>query len=309
MIAVKAPDGTEVEATDALVRQVEHILAVEENVDVYVSEVGVSGDANDPMSGSQSTPNAARITVDFLPDAASAKPGDKKRVEKTTQTIDRIRGKLKLVAGAELKIDKENMGPPVGAPVSVEVSGDDFHEVGAYAAVLRKKLGTLPGVAKLTDNYQVGRPELRLRIDREAAKRVGASTRAVASSLRTALAGTKASSLRGVDDDVDIVVEVEPRYKNDLQALLAMRIPGRKQTSPDVFAVPLSAIARHELAGGSGPIMRIDQKRVVTISGDVQEGANANEIQQAVAKYIKDTDVPAQFDVPLGGANDEQKRV
>lgn len=307
VIALTAPDGTDIEATDVITRHVEALLADEENVDVYVAEVGVSGDANDPMSGSSSAPNSARITIDFLPDDASARADDKQRVENTTLTIERLREKLRGIAGAELKIEKERMGPPVGAPVSVEVSGDDFHAVGAYAAVVRRALGKLEGVATLTDNYRVGRPELRLLIDREAAKRVGASTRAVAGSLRTALAGSKASELRGVDDDIDIVVEADPRYKEDLQSLLSMRIPGRSDTSPNTFAVPLSAIARYEIAGGSGAITRVDQKRVVTISGDVTEGANANEVQAKVADWIAEAKVPPAFDVRLGGANDEQK--
>ncbi len=308
IISVTAADGTDIEATDAIVRKIEGILSKEENVDVYVAEVGVSGDPQNPMAGGDSSsPNSARITVDFLPDTASAKPKDKIRIEKTTVTVDRLRGQLEKIAGAEIKIDKENMGPPVGAPVAVEVSGENFHEVGAYAAKVRREISKIEGTAKLTDNYRVGRPEMRLRIDREAAKRVGASTRAVASTLRTALAGTKSSSLRGTDDDVDIVVEVAPRFKEDLQSLLAMRIPGRVDTSPDTFPVPLSAIADYKVAGGSGAIMHIDQKRVVTISGDVTEGTNANEVQKRIVEWIKTADVPDEFEVRLGGANDEQK--
>jgi len=308
IISVTAADGTDIEATDAIVRKIEGILSKEENVDVYVAEVGVSGDASNPMAGGDSSSsNSARITVDFLPDTASAKTHDKVRIEKTTLTVDRLRNTLEDIAGAEIKIDKENMGPPVGSPVSVEVSGENYYEVGAYAAKVRRELAKIEGTAKLTDNYRVGRPEMRLRINREAAKRVGASTRAVAGALRTALAGTKSSSLRGTDDDVDIIVEADPRFKEDLQSLLAMRIPGRTDTSPNTFPVPLSSIAQYELAGGSGAIMHIDQKRVVTISGDVTEGANANEVQQRIVKWIQQAEVPDGFEVRLGGANDEQK--
>ncbi len=308
IISVTAADGTDIEATDAIVRRIEGMLSKEENVDVYVAEVGISGDAQNPMAGGDSSsPNSARITVDFLPDSASARAKDKVRIEKTTITVDRLRGELQKIAGAEIKIDKESMGPPVGTPVSVEVSGENYHEVGAYAAKVRREISAIEGTAKLTDNYRVGRPEMRLRIDREAAKRVGASTRAVAGALRTALAGTKASSLRGTDEDVDIVVEVDPRFKEDLESLLAMRIPGRTDTSPDTFPVPLSTIAQYKLAGGSGPIMHIDQKRVVTISGDVVEGANANDVQKRIVEWIKAADVPDEYEVRLGGANDEQK--
>jgi len=314
VVSITAADGTDIEATDAVTRQVETLLTREENVDVYVAEVGVSGDPNDPMSGAKSAPNSARITIDFLPDEASALEGDKLRIEDTTLTIERIRNQLSSIPGADIKIAKENMGPPVGAPISVEIRGNDFEAMGDYARRVRRELSAIEGVAKLTDNYVTGRPELRLRIDREAAQRVGASTRAVAGALRTAVAGSKASSLRGTDEDVDIVVEAAPAFKNDLQSLLAMRIPGRSDTSPNTFPVPLSAIARYDIGGGNGPITRIDQERVVTISGEVVEGANANVIQQKVIAWIENAiqgntgaPVPKGLDIRLGGANDEQQ--
>ena len=306
-VMVKAPDGTDIESTDAITRKIEGVLAAEENVDVFVAEVGVSGDAMDPSAVSQSAANSARITIDFLPDVASAKAGDKVRVESTTETIERIRQQIEVLPGAEITVQKENMGPPVGAPIAVEVSGEDFHKVGEYAAVIRRKLSGVEGTAKLTDDYRVGRPELRLNIDRGAAKRVGASTQAVGSAIRTAVAGTKASTLRDGEDEYDIMVELDPRYSDDMQTILSMRIPGRIDTSPDTFAVPLAAVASYEIAGGSGSIRHVEQDLVVTISGEIGEGFNQNAVQASVAAWIAEQEHPPGFNVRLGGATDEQK--
>ena len=89
-ISVRAPDGTDLEATDRLVRQMENILLAQKNVDVYVAETGIAG-GGDPLAGSQAAAHQARITVDFLPDRNTAKPGETIRVEPTTETIERIR--------------------------------------------------------------------------------------------------------------------------------------------------------------------------------------------------------------------------
>jgi multidrug efflux pump subunit AcrB len=148
---------------------------------------------------------------------------------------------------------------------------------------------------------------MRLKIDRGAAKRVGASTQGVAQAVRTAVAGSKASALRDGEDEYDIIVELDPRYRNDMQAILSMRIPGREDTSPDTFPVPLSAVASYELAGGSGSIRHIDQDLVVTIEGQIAEGYNENAVREKVIAWIDETEHPAGFDVRLGGANDEQK--
>ncbi|MCO4771051.1 MAG: efflux RND transporter permease subunit [Deltaproteobacteria bacterium] len=305
-VAVRAPDGTDLEATDRMVRQVEGILAQLENVDVYVAETGVSG-TGDPMAGSQSAANQARITVDFLPNAANAKDGEKVRVEPSTVTIDTIRDAVALIPGSKITVEKERMGPPVGSPIAVEVAGDEFHQVGDLAQALRRELSKVEGATDLTDNYKVGRPEMTLRIDRGAAKRVGASTRDIATSVRTAVAGTKVSTLRDGEDEYDILVTVDPRYSSTMQEVLNLRIPGREDTSPDKFAVPLATVASFELTGGSGAIQHIDQDLVVTIQGDVAEGFNENTVRAAVVDQLNSWEGPLGYSVRLGGANDEQQ--
>ena len=243
-ISVRAPDGTDLEATDRLVRQMENILLAQKNVDVYVAETGIAG-GGDPLAGSQAAAHQARITVDFLPDRNTAKPGETIRVEPTTETIERIRDLAAQIPGAEYTVAKEEMGPPVGADIAVEVSGDDFDEVGEAAMSLRRALlKEVDGIAELSDDYKVGRPEMRLRIDRARAKRVGASTNEVAGAIRTAVSGTVATTLRDGEDEYDIVVEVMPEYRDNLQSVLALRIPGRVDTSPDSFQVPLSRLRR-----------------------------------------------------------------
>ena len=307
IVTVKASDGTDLEATDSIVRQVEAVLARESNIDFYVVETGVSG-GGDPISGAMAVANEARVTVDFLPHRTRLEPGQKPRREDPRKTIEHLRGQLVSIPGAVIEIEKREDGPPVGAAIAVEVSGDDFHEVGEAAQSLRRELLNVEGVAELSDNYKVGRPEMRLRIDRGAAKRVGASTQAVASAIRAAINGAEATTIRDGEDEYDVIVEAEPRYRGDLQAVMALRIPGREDTSPDTFAVPLSSVASYKLAGGSGSIRHVDQDLVVTITGDVTEGANANEVQARVAAYLEeDADLPAGMHARLGGAQDEQK--
>lgn len=306
-ISVRAPDGTDLEATDAIVRKIEAVLATEANVDVFVAETGISG-GGDPMTASQPAPSFARITVDFLPDASTALPDEQIRIESTSETVDRIRRKVASIPGAEISVEKERMGPPVGSPIAVEVSGESFHEVGELAARVRRELQAIEGATDLADNYRVGRPELRLRIDRGTAKRVGTTTQDVANTIRTAVAGTKASSLRDGDDEYDIVVEVGPRYREDLQSVLSLRMPGKLDTDPNTFPVPLSTVASYELAGGSGSIYHIDQDLVVTIEGDIAEGYNENDVRAAVVAYLEGADAPPGFNLRLGGAQDEQRK-
>jgi multidrug efflux pump len=305
-VSMRTPDGTNLDATDGVVAQVESLVRAEQNVAFYVTETGLAGGGM-PLIGARPAPNQARATIDFRATRENAREGEPLRVEPTGLTIDRLRQGLELIPGAELEIHKERMGPPVGKPVAVEVSGPDFHKVGELAARLRRDLQQIEGVADLADDYRVGRPEMRLRIDRGAAKRVGASTQSIAGTIRTAVAGTKVSAIRDGEDEYDIVLQLQPEDRVDLQAVLNLRIPGREDTSPDTFAVPLSTVASYELRGGSGAVRHLDRALVVTITGDVEEGFNANQVRGEVVKLLSRQELPAGYFARLGGANDEQQ--
>jgi len=305
-IFVRASEGTDLETTDRIVRQIEGILAVTENIDVWVAEPGVVSDGN-ALGPSSSADNQARITVDFLPGRNTARPGEKLRVEATTATIDTLRTQLAEIPGAEIRIEKERMGPPVGKPIGVQVSGPDFHGVGELAMEVRRKIAQLDGVADLSDDYRVGRPEMRLRIDRGSAKRIGVSTAGIGNTVRTAVAGAKATALRDGEEEYEIVVRLAPEARRDLQSVLELRVPGREDRSPDTFPVPLSSVASYALDGGTGAIKHIDQDLVVTIQGDVDEGVAEAGVQAEIAALVADYELPPGYHLELGGNTDAQK--
>ncbi len=302
IVTVKAADGTDLEETDRIVREVEKVLLAEPEVKSYVAETGVAMGA---FSTSAAT-NQAKITVNFYPHPSKARPGEVLRKEDTRNTVTRLREQITKIVGAELKIEKEAMGPPVGKPISLEISSKNYGDAGEAAATVRRTIAQVPGVTGLDDNYRVGRPELRFRVDRGAAKRVGASTGEVANAVRAALSGTRASVFRDGEDEYDIMVELSPQYRDDLQSVLSLRVFGREDMELGTFSVPISAVASYELAGGSGAINHKAQEPVVTITGDIEEGFNQNEVQAAVMAAVGKLDLPVGVKARLGGANDEQ---
>lgn len=301
-VTVRAADGTDLEETDRIVREIEAVILKEPQVKTYVAETGVvAGD----FSTSTAT-NEARITLNFFPHASKARPGEEIRKEDTRNVLTRLRAGVKDIVGAEIKIEKERQGPPVGKPLSIEVSSKDYSTAGEFAEKARRVIAEVPGVTGLEDNYRVGRPELRFRVDRGAAKRVGASTAEVASAVRAAVSGTKASAFRDGEDEYDIMVELAPEFRDDLQSVLSLRVPGREDMELGTFSVPISSVASYELAGGSGAINHKAQQPVVTIGGDVEEGFNQNDVQKAVMEAIDAMEHPPGLRARLGGANDEQ---
>lgn len=290
-IDVRAPSGTNLETSDGLARQIEAILADMPDVETYVVNVGVSG-GND-FAGGEGVSHASRISIDFVDESL--------RRQSSFDTIEEIRGELRGLTGAEIELTKERAGPPVGAPISVEVSGEDFEVLGRLSARIKRVVADVPGVVDLKDDYDRGRPEIRIEVDREAAALAGLNTRVIASTVRSAIYGTEASEYRIGEDEYDIRVRFKPDKRNTLSDLARIAI------EKDGAITPLSAVARIETGGGFGSIRRKDLKRVIAVEGKVQ-GRTSDAAMRDVQAALSDFPLPPGYRIGYAGENEEQQK-
>ena len=290
-IDVRAPSGTNLETSDGLARQIESILADMPDVETYIVNVGVSG--GDDFAGGEGVSHASRISIDFVDESL--------RRQSSFATIEEIRGELRGLTGAEIELTKERAGPPVGAPISVEVSGEDFEVLGQLSARIKRVVADVPGVVDLKDDYDRGRPEIRIEVDREAAALAGLNTRLIASTVRSAIYGTEASEYRIGEDEYDIRVRFKPDKRNTLSDL------GRIAIEKDGVITPLSAVARIETGGGFGSIRRKDLKRVIAVEGKVQ-GRTSDAAMRDVQAALSDFPLPPGYRIGYAGENEEQQK-
>ena len=290
-IDVRAPSGTNLETSNALARQIESILAKFSDIEIYVANVGVSG-GND-FSAGEGASHASRISIDFIDEDL--------RQQSTFTTIEQIRNALNNLTGADIELSKERAGPPVGAPISVEVSGEHFEVLGQLAARIKRRVAEIPGVVDLKDDYDRGRPEVRIIVDRDAAALAGLDTRLIASTVRSALYGTEASEYRVGEDEYDIRVRLKPDKRSTLADL------GRITIEKDGEIIPLSAVAQIKTGGGFGSIRRKDLKRVISIEGKV-EGRTADAAMRDVQAALADFPLPSGYQISYAGENEEQQQ-
>ena len=166
---------------------------------------------------------------------------------------------------------------------------------------MRVAIKDIPGVVDLEDDYDQGRPEIRVRVDKERAELLGLATVDVALAVRAAVNGVKAGVFREGDEEYDITVRLPKAERSSLDALSHMTLAGR------TGQVPLSAVARLEMASGFGSIRRIDQKRVVTVSADVQ-GRLAEEVRADVAAAVAKLPLPPKTGIGFTGEQQEQAK-
>jgi len=292
-VEIKAPEGTNLDASDALVRQAEAIALKEKDLRFVNAEVGVAP-SGEEGAGAGAQANNGKVSLEFVERAD--------RHESSNEVLNRIRTAVAPMAGAEVKVEKEKHGPPTGPPVSIELSGERVDVLDAMVAQVRERITSVPGLVDLKDDLSKAKPEIRVSVDREKATLLGLSTAEISNMVKAAISGSKLGVYRYGQDEYDIVVRLAEERRRSIEDIENLLIPG-----PGGAPVPLSTVAQVHLTSGFGAIRHLDQNRVVTVSANVS-GRNSNEVLADVRQRLAPLDLPAGYKIDFSGEQEEQQK-
>ena len=299
-VDIDAPDGTALEATNAIVKQIEDMVSrYEENLDFVVANVGSRGASVFGFGGSSSS--IGRVTLDF-PNVAEAKV-------LPSEIVEDLRPRLAAITGAEVRLEKEEHGPSEEPPVNVEITGDDFAVLARLADEVADRIRDVPNLVDLRDDYEEGRPEIEIDVDREQALLLGLNTDFIGMAVMAAIHGRKAGEYREGDEEYDVTVRFPKHFREDLVNLASMTLVNLGGT-----AVPFSSIADMHMGAGLGSITRMDRTRTVTVMADVEAGEAEGNGQRTGAEVLKDVQreldgftLPPGYQIAYTGQNEEQE--
>jgi multidrug efflux pump len=300
-IDVEAPIGTRASVTDEVTRGLEEeLLGVQgwDDVESIVATVGAGG--GNMFTGGATSENEARIMLSMT--------DYQDRGQDSFRTLAVIQEEVgQRLAGVEVRADMPSMGPPTGAPVNIEIAGDDpavLKELADEALAILRGSPVSNRLVGLGSDLDDARPELSVHVDRERAALFGLSTTDVGSTIRAAIQGVEAARYRTGTDEFDITVRLARRYRDQLSALEDMVVvaEGGQQ-------VPLLSVADWEVGEGLGSIRRKDMDRVATVSSEVRAGYNQNavimEVQETLATFAAER-VPPGYQLRYTGQLEDQ---
>jgi CzcA family heavy metal efflux pump len=293
-VNIKAPVGTNLNTSDKLVAEAEKIVSEYEDIRYVISNIGALG--GDPFSQGGTGTHINRVVLDFKDFHDRSRP--------SSEIIGEVRQRiLAIMKGAEVQVEKEEEGPPTGAPINIEISGDNIMTLGKLAARVRKEIRNISGLVDLKDNFVKGKPEIRVRVDKEKAALLGLDTFTIAYTVKAAINGVKAGVYREGKDEYDIIARLPERDRQSIENLKRITVSG-----PLGEPIPLTSLAQISLGSGIGAIMRLDQKRVVTISGDVS-GRLANDVIKEIDDRLKkNLTWPRGYQYRFSGEQEEQAK-
>ena len=189
LMNVKAPSGTRIEITDALIARVENLVrqvVPPDEIDLIVSNIGVNGDISSIYS-----PNSAAHTG-FVQVALKKehRVSSFEYMSRMKKALDAQIPELSVFFQSGGLVDAVlNMG--MAAPIDVQVSGSNLRADYDLAVDLAGRIRQLPNVADVFIPQDLDYPALRMDVDRTRASELGLTQQEVVQNVITALSSNQ----------------------------------------------------------------------------------------------------------------------
>ena len=191
----------------------------------------------------------------------------------------------------------------VRATLALKLYGTDLGELDRLSTALKDVLGGVQGVADLSLEANIGKPQIRISVNRDEMARHGMNAEDVLTIVRNGLGGEPISVLLDGVRRFDIAVRLDDAVRTNVEAL--RRIPLRTATGA---IVPLSEVATIEVGEGYSFVRREQLQRYAVIQMDVRGRDIDGFVRDANAAIAQKVKLPPGYWVEWGGAFENQQR-
>jgi hydrophobic/amphiphilic exporter-1 (mainly G- bacteria), HAE1 family len=283
-VGIRAPEGTSVEETALIAERVAQDVRALPGVAHTV--VTVAG-------GDQQVENLANVYVGLVDprvrELSQAQLMDVARRQVVAKLPPTLRASVAEVAAI-------SFGAQSTAAVQYVLAGPDLSVLEQYTAQMAPKIKASKAVVDFDTTLIVGKPEVRVHIERDRAADLGVSVADVADTLRMLVAGMKGSSYSENGEEYDIRLRAEERYRTNADAISLMTVPSRKYGT-----VPLTSVVRMTEGSAASQINRLGRQRQVTFMANVAPGSSDSDVVGVMKSAFAELNAPIDYRlVPTG---------
>ncbi|MCB2193531.1 MAG: efflux RND transporter permease subunit [Deltaproteobacteria bacterium] len=268
MVRMEMPLSYSLEKTDSVLQRLEKQMIKVPEIDHFFSVSGWDG-ANKAVAMVTLTPKAERQRSQTQLQGV---------VRELLRQLPDVRGTVSSVS-------------PLGAgsrneDIQFVIQGPDIDKIDQYSRELMESLEKTPGYVGITRNLEIGKPEVRVKIDRARAADAGVSVREIATAVAALLGGVKTVDFRegGKSYDVRVrLMEDQRVLPQDVQRIWMRAADGR--------LLDVSSFVTLEQGVGPNIINRLDRSRSATIYANLEGkllGEAMPEVQAMAAEILPD---------------------
>jgi multidrug efflux pump subunit AcrB len=289
MVNINMPLQSNLEATDRMARNVEKILAAEEEIAYFTTNVG----KGNPriyynVIPENEKPDFANIYVQLEKDVS---PVAKRKL------IDKLRFTFSSLPGAKIEVKDFEQGPPIEAPVAIRILGDNLDSLRAIASRAEAAMQAIDGAIYVNNDVSLLKSDLRLRINTEKSRSLGILTADIDKTVRLAVSGLELGQYTNdKGEDFNIVIN-SPRDKfatintfEDVYVNNAVGLP-----------IALGQVADVEFETSPTTIKHLDKERYVLVTAYNREGILAETLINQFMDKVPSLHLPEGYSIQMAG--------
>lgn len=288
-VNISLPEGSDLENTDEVVLEIENNLKSIEEIDTVFSKVGSTG--RHFAGGSRSNTAAVNVVLKDLKD----------RKRSTNEVADEVRGMVRDIPGAEIRVQvsSSGMGGGGSTPISIDIKGDDLDELKKIGDDIEKSVKNVEGTREVESGFGEGIPELQIKINRRNASQYGLTATQIASSIKGTISGQTATEYKFDGEEIDVIIKGDSSLKESVSNLERISI----KTSMGIN-IPLDQVANISIDRGPVTINRDDQVRVVSVTSQIM-GRDLKSITTDIEDILSEYPMPEGYSYDISGENED----
>ncbi|HPS28710.1 MAG TPA: efflux RND transporter permease subunit [bacterium] len=298
---VEMETGVSAERTNEIALKVEDIIKKNikaEDVRTYYSVVGQTESGMLSLFGFNEGKNIANITVKIVnsdkrdysaKDVASVIRRDVEKIPEI-ESFSMVAGSL--LQGALLGMNK---------PLEIQVTGNDLEKIYETSNKIHDLLKEAPFLEDIESTVDKGKPEIRIKLDRERLATLGLNAGMAALTIRESLYGAKSGEFKQDNDEYNIVLRYGDENRKtpaDLKNIMLTTATGQM--------IPLSAVSTIEESTGSMKILHETQQRIAYIRSGLN-GVSLGEAVEKTKEILKSVDTDPDVYIEIGGQYKDQQ--
>lgn len=209
--------------------------------------------------------------------------------------FENLKGKLET-----LQIDLLRGGPPVGRPVAVEIVGKDYKILEQIGEEFKERIKKIDGVKNVDDDFELGKYEIRVKIDERAASIANVSVESISLVINAAFMGVVPTTIKKGTEEISIRVRYDDQYHKSIDTLYSLYVMNRLGQ-----LIPVKKLIRIEKKQGVVAYNHLNGERLLTVLADIDEKRTTSaEVNQQIRKFMNEIiEKYPGYTVRLGGEN------
>jgi HAE1 family hydrophobic/amphiphilic exporter-1 len=291
-VTIRAPEGTSLDGTRLIATRMATEVQKLPGVKYTVVTIG-----DDP----QKTPNLASIYTKLA-------PADERKMSQQ-DLIDLARREV------TPKFKEYNLRTSVGivpafsggggssAGIQYIVRGPNLEKLTEYSTALLARLKAQPGVVDADSSLILGKPEVRVIIDRRKAADLGVAVADVASTLRLLVGGLEVSTFSENGEQYEVYARAQGEFRRSTDDLRRISVPSQK-----LGTVTLDNLVTFVDGAGPSRIDRYNRQKQVTLTANLIQGYSQGDVLNALDSEVKKQNMAPGYSAGATGQSKELGR-